>query len=80
MSEQVRIECPLNPHWPQCFFPVLCAMTTPRTANPARSILAAEGLTRDVMDSMVASLAWAVFSAGKTLVSTNFAVFSDGLA
>ena len=26
MSQQVRIECPLNPHCPQCFFLVLCAI------------------------------------------------------
>jgi hypothetical protein len=46
-------------------------MTTPRTANAARSMLAALGLTRDVTDSMVDAYAAADFRAGRTFVSTN---------
>jgi hypothetical protein len=38
------------------------------------------GLTSPVTASMVEELAWAVFRAGRTLVSTNFATFTVSLA
>ena len=58
----------------------MALMTTPRTANPARSMLATWGLTREVTASMVEALAWALFSTGRTLVSTNLATFTVSLA
>ena len=49
-------------------------------ANPARSILAACGLTRAVTASMVEAWGCAVFSTGRTLVSTKFVSFTVSLA
>jgi len=43
-------------------------------------MLAAWGLTSDVTASMEEELAWALFSTGRTLVSTNFATFTVSLA
>ena len=106
MSERVRIECPLNPHCPQCFFLVLCAIYFARAAGRHRALHsrgngfdvrhelrvksnvqavraccgAGRGLTNDVTDSMVDWFARALFSTGRTLVSTNLAAFTVSLA
>jgi hypothetical protein len=58
----------------------IALITTLRTANPTRSILAACGLTRAVTAPMVGASACACISAGRTLCSTNLATFTTSLA